>query len=150
MNKLVCLTKPIEELKEGKNLLEVGHICPGSAKPSPYPGTISMSCDFDIMKPIECSENNTPKYTVNVDVSFDENGNPSFRLISKKLISKTKTTLEADDRYISEAKKNKRDAYKANVDDLTMEYQRKQILGYDQDELDAIKVKIQEESNKIN
>ena len=115
MSKLVCLVK---EITEGVNRLEVGHICPDKCKPSPYPYTISMSCELEEIGVDVCQDNGVPKYEVDVNVSIDpESGQPSFSLASG-LIEKSKATIEADPKYDAYVDEKRAKEYAKEVDGL--------------------------------
>lgn len=134
MSKLVCITK---EIKEGINRLEVGHICPNEDQPSPYPYTIFMEVDLEVKTPQECCINATPKYEVDVDVKFNKEGYPSFKLVSGLI---EKTNLLQDARYIAETDKLREKEYAEKVDKLVIEKLRKQLKD---PEIDAIVNSIQ-------
>ena len=131
MSKLVCITKPIEELKEGVNELEVGQICPDEHKPTPYPGTISMPCDQDVISVKDCEENGVKIYLADVEVSFDEDKNPSFKLVSIK----RKKDITKDPKYLEHQEAKRAEEYARLTDKLVIEKMRKQLKDPD---IDAI------------
>ena len=136
MSKLVCITKPIKELEEGVNVLQVGHICPDQHHPSPYPGTISMPCTFATKTPDECQANGVNKFEVEVDIMFDkETGQPYFELASEEIIEKEEAVIELDPKYITGQKEKREKEYKEKVDNLTLEKMR---LHLNDPELNAI------------
>lgn len=107
-----------QELNQGINRVKVAHIKPDHVKP---PRNAWVHCDFPQLEVEDAYDNKVNKYEVDVDVVKNGNEIVAITLESESLIEVDKSVIEADEKYLAEIKRKRKEEYAKEIDGLNFE-----------------------------